>query len=187
MKNEMVVIDTKEKKFVTKFETGIKPHPGRGANWQDPKFGWVNATTHIGEPKFTVYGADPAKNPEHAWKVVREVKVGGPGSLFVKTHDKSPWVWMDSPLANKEEETRQVCVYSKKEGKIEKCWTPMDRGRAVHFEYNKDGTGVAVGLGQEGRHHHLQRQGSEGDQAHRGTVVTPTGKFNVYNTAHDIY
>ncbi len=27
MRDQMVVIDTKERKFVTKFETGTKPHP----------------------------------------------------------------------------------------------------------------------------------------------------------------
>ncbi|MBK7579002.1 MAG: c-type cytochrome [Myxococcales bacterium] len=189
MKNEMVVVDTKEKKFVTKFETGNKPHPGRGANWEDPKFGWVNATTHIGEPKLTIYGADPVKHPEHAWKVVREVKVGGPGSLFVKTHPKSPWVWMDSPLANKEEETRQICVYSKKEGKIEKCWTPMERGRSVHFEYNKDGTEVWLsGWDKKGALIiYNDKDLKEIKRIEEDWLVTPTGKFNLYNTAHDVY
>jgi len=189
MKNEMVVVDVKDKKFVTKFETGIKPHPGRGANWEDPKFGWVNATTHIGEPKFVVYGADPAKKPENAWKVVRELKVGGPGSLFVKTHAKSPWVWMDSPLANNAEETRQLCVYSKKEGKIEKCWTPFDRGRTVHFEYNKDGTEVWVsGWDKKGAIIiYDDKELKEIKRIEEDWVVTPTGKFNVFNTAHDVY
>ncbi len=188
MKNEMVVIDVKGKKFVTKFETGNKPHPGRGANWQDPQYGWVNGTTHIGEPKFSIYGADPAKK-EHAWKVVRELKVGGPGSLFVKTHPKSPWVWMDSPLANKEEETRQICVYSKKEAKIEKCWTPMDRGRSVHFEYNKDGTEVWLsGWDKKGAIIiYSDKDLKEIKRIEEDWVVTPTGKFNVYNTAHDVY
>ena len=189
MKNEMVVVDVKEKKFVTKFETGIKPHPGRGANWKDPEFGWVNATTHIGEPKFVVYGTDPAKKPEHAWKPVRELKVGGPGSLFVKTHPKSQWVWMDSPLANKAEETRQICVYSKKDAKIEKCWTPFDRGRVVHFEFNKDGSEVWVsGWDKKGAMIiYNDKDLKEVKRIEEDWLVTPTGKFNVYNTAHDVY
>ncbi|MCP4223851.1 MAG: hypothetical protein GY773_10955, partial [Actinomycetia bacterium] len=44
MRDQMVVVDLKTKEMVTKFKTGIKPHPGRGANWQDPEYGWVNAT-----------------------------------------------------------------------------------------------------------------------------------------------
>jgi len=55
MRDQMVVVDTKERKFVTKFETGTKPHPGRGANWNDPKYGPVSATTHLGEGLITVY------------------------------------------------------------------------------------------------------------------------------------
>jgi nitrite reductase (NO-forming)/hydroxylamine reductase len=189
MKNEMVVVDVKEKKFVTKFETGIKPHPGRGANWKDPEHGWVNGTTHIGEAKFVVYGADPAKNPDKAWKIVRELKVGGPGSLFVKTHPKSRWVWMDSPLSNKAEETRQICVYSKKDAKIEKCWTPFDRGRAVHFEFNKDGSEVWVsGWDKKGAMIiYSDKELKEVKRIEDDWMQTPTGKFNVYNTAHDVY
>ena len=39
-------------------------------------------------------------------------------SLFVKTHESSPWVWMDSPLAADEDTTRQICVYSKDSGEL---------------------------------------------------------------------
>ena len=44
MRDRMAVVDVKEQKLVTTFETGVRPHPGRGANWQDPEYGWVNAT-----------------------------------------------------------------------------------------------------------------------------------------------
>ena len=35
--DQIVVVDAKEKKTVTKFKTGKIPHPGRGANWEDPE------------------------------------------------------------------------------------------------------------------------------------------------------
>lgn len=190
MRNQIAVIDLKSKKMVTKFETGNKPHPGRGANWKDPEFGWVNATPHIGEGLMTIYGADPKGKPEHAWKVVRKVKLDGmPGGLFVKTHEKSPWVWVDAPLANKEENTRKICVYSKKEGKLHKCWNPTDHGRTVHFEYNKQGTEVWVsGWDKKGEIIVYNDQTlEEVKRIKEDWVVTPTGKFNVYNTAHDVY
>jgi nitrite reductase (NO-forming)/hydroxylamine reductase len=189
MRNKMAVIDVKKKELVTTFETGTKPHPGRGANWLDPEFGWVNGTTHIGEAKLTVYGADPAKHPEHAWKVVREIPLDSPGGLFLKTHDKSPWVWVDMPLSNVDEKTRQICVYSKKEGKIHKCWTPFAAGRGVHFEYNADGTEVwvsgwdkngALAVYNDAKLEEVARV--QGDW-----LENPTGKFNVYNTAQDVY
>ncbi len=189
MRDQMVVIDLKEKTMVTKFETGIKPHPGRGANWQDPEYGWVNGTTHIGEGKLAVYGADPEGSPEHAWKVVREIELATSGGLFVKTHPNSKWVWLDSPLSAEEGLTRQVCVYSKAEGKLHKCWQPTDRGRAVHFEYDKDGKEVWIsGWDRKGEVIVYDDATLEETARLSGDwLVTPTGKFNVYNSAYDVY
>lgn len=189
MRDQIVVIDLKSKEMVTKFKTGIKPHPGRGANWQDPEYGWVNATTHLGEGKMTVYGADPEGSPENAWKVVREVELPSSGGLFLKSHPQSDWVWFDSPLAADEELTRQICVYSKSKATVEKCWQPTDRGRTVHFEYNREGTEVWVS-GWDRRGQIIVYDDETLEEIARldeDWMVTPTGKFNVYNTAHDIY
>ncbi len=189
MRDQMAVIDLKEQKMVTKFETGIKPHPGRGANWQDPEFGWVNATTHLGQGKLSVYGADPEGSPEHAWKLVREVELSTAGSLFLKTHPESQWVWMDFPLSSDEELTRQICVYSKETAEVEKCWQPTDHGRTVHFEYNRQGTEVWVS-GWDKAGELVIYDDKTLEEIHRiaeDWLVTPTGKFNVYNTSNDIY
>ncbi len=189
MRNQIAVVDVKEKKLVTKFETGIKPHPGRGANWLDPEYGWVNATTHLGEGKLAVYGADPEGSPEHAWKVVREIELPSSGSLFLKTHPYSNWVWMDFSLSADENLTRQVCVYSKQEAKVHKCWQPTDYGRTVHFEYNQAGDEVWIsGWDPEGQLVVYDDKSLEEIARIQGDwLKTPTGKFNVYNTAHDVY
>ncbi len=189
MRDKMAVIDVQEQKLVTTFETGIRPHPGRGANWEDPEYGWVNATTHIGQGLLTVYGADPVNRPDVAWKVVRKVTLPGTGSLFLKTHPKSPWVWMDMPMNNDPEGARQACVYSKQKGELEKCWSVGDRGAAVHFEYNQAGDEVWVSLWDKRGALVIYDDATLTEKA-RVTgdwLVTPTGKFNVYNTAHDIY
>jgi nitrite reductase (NO-forming)/hydroxylamine reductase len=47
-RNTMAVVDVREQQLVATFETGVRPHPGRGANWEDPEYGWVNGTIHIG-------------------------------------------------------------------------------------------------------------------------------------------
>lgn len=189
MRNKMVVVDVAEQKLVTTFETGNKPHPGRGANWQDPEYGWVNGTGHIGQGLFTVYGADPVNHPEHAWKVVRRIELDGTGTLFVKTHPNSPWVWMDMALNNDPEGARQICVYSKEKGRLERCWQAGERGRAVHFEYNADGTEVWVSLWDpEGELViYDDKTLREKKRIKADWLVTPTGKFNVHNTAEDIY
>ena len=189
MENKMAVIDVQEQKLVTTFETGIKPHPGRGANWEDPEYGWVNGTTHIGQGLLAVYGADPVNHPEHAWKVVRQVPLDGTGSLFLKTHANSPWVWFDMPLNNDPEAARKVCVYSKQKGVVDRCWSVADHGAATHFEFNRAGTEVWVSVWDRAGELVVyddktlkEKRRIKGDW-----LVTPTGKFNVHNTAEDIY
>jgi nitrite reductase (NO-forming)/hydroxylamine reductase len=189
MRDQMVVIDTKEKKFVSKFETGIKPHPGRGANWNDPEFGPVSATTHLGEGLIAVYGSDPAGHPQHAWKVVREQETAGPG-LFLKTHPKSEHVWTDTTLASEPGKNQEICVFKKDDFDAGmKCWKAADHGKVVHFEYNKAGDEVWTSV--------WDRKGEiivyddktlkEKKRIKGDWLVTPTGKWNVYNTVHDVY
>jgi nitrite reductase (NO-forming)/hydroxylamine reductase len=189
MRDQMAVVDTKEKKFVTKFETGIKPHPGRGANWVDPEYGPVSATTHLGEGLITVYGSDPESHPEHAWKVVRDAETAGPG-LFLKTHPNSNHIWTDSTLAKEEGINQQICVFRKDafdDGP--KCWQATKRGKIVHFEYNKDGTEVWTSVwDKEGEIIIYDDKSLQEIKRIKGDwLVTPTGKWNVYNTVHDVY
>lgn len=187
MRDRMVVVDAQDKSVVTTFETGNKPHPGRGANWLDPQYGWVNATPHIGEGKLAVYGADPVGHPEHAWKVVREVALPSAGSLFVKTHDNSPWVFVDMPMSNDAAAPRQLCVYSKQAGALDHCLTPTEAGRVVHFELDRAGEELWVSIWDEAGAIVVYDATSLVELQRLTGLETPTGKFNVYNTAHDIY
>jgi nitrite reductase (NO-forming)/hydroxylamine reductase len=189
MRDQMVVVDTKERKFVTKFEVGTKPHPGRGANWIDPEYGPVNATTHLGEGLISVYGSDPEGHPENAWKVVREEETGGPG-LFLKTHPKSEHVWTDATLSKEEGANRTICVFKKSDFDAgPKCWTAADHGKVVHFEYNKAGDEVwAAVWDRKGELIIYDDKTLEEKERITGDwLVTPTGKWNVYNTVHDVY
>jgi nitrite reductase (NO-forming)/hydroxylamine reductase len=189
MRDQMVVVDTKERKFVTKFETGTKPHPGRGANWIDPEYGPVSATTHLGEGMIVVYGSDPEGHPEHAWKVVREEETAGPG-LFLKTHPKSEHIWTDSTLSKEEGVNQQICVFKKSDFDAgAHCWRAADHGKVVHFEYNKAGDEVwAAVWDKEGELIvYDDKTLKEKTRIKADWLVTPTGKWNVYNTVHDIY
>ncbi len=189
MRDQIVVVDLKEKKFVTKFETGTKPHPGRGANWIDPKYGPVNATTHLGEGLIAVYGADPEGHPEYAWKVVREEETNGPG-LFLKTHPNSNHVWVDSTLSKEPGDNQMICVFRKDDFDAgPKCWKAADHGKIVHFEYNKAGDEVWASVwDREGELIIYDDKTLKEKKRLTGDwLVTPTGKWNVYNTVHDIY
>ena len=188
-RNRMAVNDTQRRELVTTFTTGIGPHPGRGANWLDPDFGWVNATGHMGQARLAVYGADPVASPANAWRVVRNITLPFTGSLFVKTHPASRHVWIDFPLSSDPMGAQNICVFAQATGTIERCWRATDHGRITHFEYNRAGTEVWVSVWDRVGEIIVYRD-SDLTEIRRITgawLVTPTGKFNVYNTAHDIY
>lgn len=185
--DRMVAFDLRSQTVSATFATGAKPHPGRGANWEDPIYGWVNGTVHVGEGKLAVYGADPVGHPEHAWKVVRDVALPAAGGLFLKTHPNTPSVLLDAPMSSDPALARQICAYHKASGQLSRCFAVADHGRVTHFEFNRQGTEVWVSVWDEaGEIVVYDAQTLEVRRRITG-LRTPTGKFNVFNTAHDIY
>ena len=189
MRNKMVIVDSVTKKQIAQVETGNKPHPGRGANWEDPEFGPVSATPHLGEATVVAWGSDPKGHPQHAWKVVRKVETLGGGSLFVKTHPKAKHVWVDHTLNPDEKIKRSICAFEKANPEKPQCWQVADRGRVVHFEYNKAGNEVWVAVwDKEGELViYDDKTLKEKQRIKADWLVTPTGHFNVYNTMTDTY
>jgi nitrite reductase (NO-forming)/hydroxylamine reductase len=192
--NKIAVIDVQEGKLAALVDTPAIPHPGRGANWIDPEFGPVWSTSHLGEGAIVSIGTDPAGHADEAWKVVRDTPLPGAGSLFIKTHPNSPWIWVDMTLNPDPVLSRTICVIAKSDpGKVHKCWEAATYGRAVHFEYNKQGTQVWVSIWGD-----ASKPGEVGEiviyddatleeRSRIPDLVTPTGKFNVFNTVGDIY
>lgn len=185
--NKMVVIDVDNQSFVTSFYTGLVPHPGRGVNWLDPVYGWVNATAHISEAKLAVYGADPAGSPGNAWRVVRQISLPSAGSLFVKSHPTSPWVFVDMTMSSDPVLQKQVCVISKATGALDHCFNVATNGKATHMEFNKAGTEVWVSDWATDGGIVILDSVTLAEIARIYGLPTPTGKFNVFNTANDIY
>jgi len=192
--NRIAVVDLKEDKLAAIVDVGKVPHPGRGANWIDPEFGPVWSTSHLGEAALVSIGTDPEGHPDSAWKAVRVTELPGAGSLFIKTHPNSQWIWMDMTLNPDPILARTICVVAKADpARTYKCWEAATFGRTVHFEYNKDGTQVWVSVWGD-----ASKPGETGEiivyddatleeVARIKDLVTPTGKFNVYNTVNDIY
>jgi nitrite reductase (NO-forming)/hydroxylamine reductase len=183
--NKIVIVDVQDQTLEALIDVGSVPHPGRGANWEDPVYGWVNATPHIGSPFISVYGADPANKPEHAWKVVRQIDLPAAGSLFIKTHPNSPWVLVDMTLSATND--KQICAIAKSTGAIDRCFDVATAGKAVHMEFNKDGSEVWISdwAGEGGGQVILD--GTTLNVIQKITLPATTGKFNVTNTAEDIY
>jgi len=204
--NKIAAIDAKDGKLAGLTEVAKIPHPGRGANFTHPKYGPVWATGHLGADVVTLIST-PSENAKHKqfkqynWKVVQEVK-HVPGNLFVKTHPVSKHLWADSAQNPEKDLAESVTVWDLADLSKPKAvlHVAKDAGlpetkavkRAVHPEYSKDGKEVWISL-----------WGGKTDQSAivvyddatlkvkkvitDPKMITPTGKFNVYNTQHDIY
>jgi len=192
--NKIAVVDLSENTLTAIVDVGKVPHPGRGANWIDPEFGPVWSTAHLGEASIVSVATDPEDHPDNAWTAVRVTELPGSGSLFIKTHPNSQWIWVDMTLNPDPLLARTICVIAKSDpSKTYRCWEIGTYGRAVHFEYNKDGTEVWVSLWGD-----ASKPGETGEiiiyddatleeKVRIPNLITPTGKFNVYNTVNDIY
>jgi nitrite reductase (NO-forming)/hydroxylamine reductase len=199
--NKVAVIDSKEDTLTALVDVTEIPHPGRGANLNDPKYGPVWVTSALGNENVTAIATDPAENPQHAWKVVRTLKGQGGGSLFVKTHPQSKNLWVDAPLNPDAKISQSIAVFDV--DNLDKGfevlpiaeWAGIEGEgpkRVVQPEYNKAGDEVwfSVWSGKEEESAIVivddkTRKLKKVIKDKR--LVTPTGKFNVYNTMHDIY
>jgi nitrite reductase (NO-forming)/hydroxylamine reductase len=204
-RGKLVVIDTKESKLVAITETGGQtPHPGRGANFVHPEFGPVWATSHLGDESVALIGTDPEGHKDQAWKIVDSFPALGGGSLFIKTHPNSKHLYVDATLNPEASISSAVAVFdiSKMKGEADPEpivlpigeWAGIAEGqpRVVQPEFNKEGTEVwfsvwnakdkvsAIVVVDDKT---LQLKKVIKDER----LVTPTGKFNVFNTRGDVY
>jgi nitrite reductase (NO-forming)/hydroxylamine reductase len=203
--HKIAAVDTKTGKLAALIDTKKIPHPGRGANFVHPTYGPVWVTGHLGADVLTLIGTPNDKMPQYkanAWKVVQEVKHIGSGNLFVKTHPKSTHLWADAPQHPERSIAESVAVFDIRDlskppvvlNVAKDSGLPETKAvrRAVHPEYSADGSEVWISL-----------WGGKTDQSAivvyddktlkvkkvitDPKMITPTGKFNVYNTQHDIY
>ncbi len=205
--HKIAAVDTKTGKLAALIDTKKIPHPGRGANFVHPTFGPVWATGHLGDAVVSLIST-ASDNPKHAkfkkynWKVVQELKMPGAGNLFVKTHPKSNHLWADMPMNPERENAEVNYVFDLKDlskppvriDVAKDSGLPVTKAlrRAVHQEYNEKGDEVWISL-----------WGGKTDQSAiviyddktlklkkvitDPNMITPTGKFNVWNTQNDIY
>ena len=199
-RDTIAVVDTKEQKLVSLIKTGIKPHPGRGANFIHPKYGPVWATSHLGDETIALIGTDPQKNPSSAWKVVQSLEGQGGGSLFIKTHPKSKNLYVDTPLNPEAELASSVAVFNidNLEAGYEVLpigeWSGISEGvrRVVQGEYNKAGDEIWFSVWNSKAQKSAIVVVDDKTRKLKHVIlddrlVTPTGKFNVFNTRNDVY
>jgi nitrite reductase (NO-forming)/hydroxylamine reductase len=204
-RGKIAVVDTKEDKLTAIIETGGQtPHPGRGANFVHPVYGPVWATSHLGDDTVALIGTDPEGHPDQAWKIVQTFPAMGGGSLFIKTHPNSHHLYVDAPLNPEASISGAVAVFdiSKMTADAEPEyqtlpiaeWAGIPEGqpRIVQPEFNKEGTEVWFSVWNKKANVSaivvvddatLQVKKVIKDER----LVTPTGKFNVFNTRNDVY
>ncbi len=199
-RNKLAVVDTKENVLVGLIDVDIKPHPGRGTNFVHPKYGPVWATSHLGSEVISLIGTDPEGHPDYAWKQVEQLEGQGGGSLFIKTHPNSKHVYVDTPLNPEAELSSSIAVFDIENLGSEPAvlpigeWSGISEGvrRVVHPEFNKQGTEVwfSVWNSKEQESAIVVVDDKTLKLKHvikDKRLITPTGKFNVYNTQHDVY
>lgn len=198
--DKIAVVDSREDKLAALIDVGKIPHPGRGANFVDKKYGPVWATSHLGDASIAIIGTDPKKHKKHAWKVVRSIDGQGGGSLFIKTHPKSDNLWVDTALNPDPTISQSVAVFDT--NNLDKGYevipvaqmAGLGEGpkRVVQPEYNTKGDEVwfSVWNGKEQKSAIVIIDDKTRKLKHvikDDRLITPTGKFNVYNTQHDVY
>jgi len=191
--NKMVIVDSETGKLEAMIDTAKLPHPGPGANWNDPECGPVGGTTHLGEGKVTVWGNDPKGHKDQAWKVCYTVDTDGPG-VFIRTHPKSDYVWADQTKHPEPEIQQSVQVIDKKTRKIIKTLrvTEEEGKAAVHIEFNADGSEVWVSVwnradaGNPTGEIVIYDSKTLKEIKRIKGLTTPTGKFNVYNRTNHV-
>ncbi len=199
-RNKVAVVDTQTDELVALIETGTTPHPGRGANFVHPEFGPVWATSHLGDETIALIGTDPEGNPDHAWKVVQSLEGQGGGSLFIKTHPTSKHLYVDTPLNPEAELASSVAVFdiNKLDAEYKVLpigeWSGISEGvrRVVQGEFNKAGDEIwfSVWNGKDQESAIVVVNDKDLTLKHvikDERLVTPTGKFNVFNTRNDVY
>jgi nitrite reductase (NO-forming)/hydroxylamine reductase len=199
--NKIAAVDLKEGKLQALINVGKIPHPGRGANFNHPKFGPVWATGHLGDETISLIGTDPVKHKQYAFKEVAKLTGPGGGALFIKSHPKSKNLWSDAPLNPDPKVSQSVVVYDinnlDKGYKVLPIaeWAGLkDDGakRVVQPEYNKAGDEVWFAVWSAKNKESALVVVDDKTLKLKAVIkdprlITPTGHFNVYNTQHDVY
>ena len=203
-RGKVAVIDTKEGTLTALVETGGQtPHPGRGANLMHPEYGPVWVTSHLGDELVSLIGTDPEGHPDQAWKVVQTLEGMGGGSLFVKSHPQSGHLYVDTPLNPDAEISASIAVFKVSELSNEEPeytvlpigeWAAIEDGqpRVVQGEFNQAGDEIWFSVWNakdkpsaivivDDKTLKLKEVIKDPD------LITPTGKFNVFNTRNDVY
>lgn len=145
------------------------PHLGSGVSWLR-EGRRVIATPHLKEGKISVIDAQD-------WSVVRVLDTGGPG-FFMRTHEKTPFVWTDSFLSPKNKDLIQIVDKTSLE--IVKTMKPAPGKTTGHVEFDRSGRHALVSVWEmDGAL--IVYDATTFQEVKRLPMSKPVGKYNVFN------
>lgn len=128
------VVDIETGKLIEEVATeGGMPHLASAAVWSD-KTGTFAAFPHIGKSTITVVKM-------YDWTIRGKVETKGPG-FFARTHEGTDHIWADTG-------TDTIQLIDKISLKVVKELVPKKGKKAMHIEFNKDGSRALVSVWED--------------------------------------
>ena len=145
------------------------PHLGSGISWER-EGRRVMATPNLREGLVSVI--DVA-----TWKVIAEVPTAGPG-FFLRSHEATPYAWVDSMMSPKGRDTLQVI--DKRTLEVAARLTPEPGKTLAHIEFDRYGRYALASLWeQDGAL--IVFDAATFKEVKRLPMRKPIGKYNVHN------
>ena len=145
------------------------PHLGSGITWE-----WhgrpVMATPNLKNGLVTVIDMKD-------WKVVKQIPTAGPG-FFMRSHDKSPYVWVDSMMSPEHKNTIEVIDKQslEKVGEVK-----VEAGKTLaHIEFDRYGKYALASLWEDDGAI-IVYDAATLKEVKRIPARKPVGKYNLYN------
>jgi hypothetical protein len=151
-----LVVNLDVRRAVATLELPGLPHLGSGISWErDGRR--VMATPNLRDGVVSVIDVQ-------TWKTVAQVPTLGPG-FFLRSHEASPYAWVDSMVAPKGRDTLQVI--DKRTLEVAARLTPVPGKTLAHVEFDRYGRYVLASLWEaDGALIVYDAQTPEGSEAH---------------------
>ena len=168
------VVDLNARRKIADLDISGMPHLGSGITWQwqDPqgRMRTVMASTNLHEGMVTVIDMG-------TWQKIKDIPTPGPG-FFIRGHEKSPYVWVDSMMSPQYRNTLTVIDKNTLQvvGSVR-----ADPGQTLaHIEFTKDGRYALASL-MEPKGAIIVYDARTLREVKRIPMSKPIGKYNVFN------
>jgi DNA-binding beta-propeller fold protein YncE len=164
-----LVVNLDVRRVVATLELPGLPHLGSGISWErDGRR--VMATPNLRDGVVSVIDVQ-------TWKTIAQVPTLGPG-FFLRSHETSPYAWVDSMMAPKGRDTLQVI--DKRTLEVAARLTPAPGRTLAHVEFDRYGRFVLASLWEtDGAL--IVYDARTLKEVKRIPMKKPVGKYNVYN------